>query len=112
MRNVHNAVDDLLEELDYPPLRRKIEHDPANPRRWIIEFRLDHVFGSLLMVEIMENDEGNAVGFVLARHRVTRELATDIMDLLMDCLDEDEVEDDDDASTISSQSWVSRPSRE
>ena len=111
MRNVQNAVDDLLEELDFDPLRRTVQQDPNNARRWVIEFRLQHVFGSLLMVEIMENDAGDAVGFVLAQHRFGRDLTNEVMNLLMDFLD-DEEDDDDETLTISSQSWASQSSLE
>lgn len=110
MRNVQNAVDDLLEELDFDPLRRVVQQDPNNARRWVIEFRLQHVFGSMLMVEIMENDAGDAVGFVLAQHRFGRHLTEEIMNLLMDFLDDED--DDDETLTISSQSWVSQSSLE
>lgn len=109
MRNVQNAVDDLLLELDFDPLGRVVQQDPNNPRRWLIEFRLYNVFGSMLWVEIMENDEGNAVGFVLTRRRFDRQLTSRIMDLLMVFLDD---EDDDETLTISSQSWVSQSSLE
>lgn len=103
MRNVHNAVDDLLEELDFDPLRRTVQQDPNNARRWVIEFRLQHVFGSLLMVEIMENGAGDAVGFVLARHRFDRQLTSQIMDLLMDFLDDGDDDDDETLSIASSE---------
>jgi hypothetical protein len=100
MRNVHNAVDNLLEELDFDPLRRVVQQDPNNARRWMIKFRLNHVFGSFLIVEIMENNAGDAVGFVLAQNGFGRQLVEDIMNLLMDFLDDD----DDDATTLTLES--------
>ena len=48
----------------------------------------------------MENNAGDAVGFVLAQNGFGRQLVEDIMNLLMDFLDDD----DDDATTLTLES--------
>lgn len=86
MRNIYNAVSDVLEHIN-GDIDSSIHEDPNVPNRWRIQIKNRQVQDSLLEVEILVLDN-EPIGCVLQRRHVGRRVMNRIMDLLMDYLED------------------------
>ncbi len=91
MRNPHNAVTDTMDELRMgDSVRETVTNDPENQRKWTIrlESRPNAMIRSFLIVEVIEEDDGDASVCVLRRFNVGYRALTRIMDTLVEKLDD------------------------
>ena len=57
MRNIHNAVDDVLEELGIAHrVQVRVELDPNNHVRYLVYFVDNDVSGSMMEIEVIDTD--------------------------------------------------------
>ena len=86
MRNIYNAVSDVLEHVN-GEIESKVHEDPNVANRWRIEVKNTAVQDSLLEIEILLL-ENEPVACVLQRRHIGRRVMTRFMDLLMDYLED------------------------
>jgi hypothetical protein len=91
MRNIHNAVTDMMDTLRMGALvRDEITQDPQAPNKWLI--RLESYPNSLIRssieIEVIEEQDGDASVCVLRRSNVGRRALFRIMTALVDSLDD------------------------
>jgi hypothetical protein len=82
MRNIHNAVSDVMEHFN-GEMNTRIIADPDIHNRWRIEVTKDD---SLLDIEVLLLDD-TPIACVLQRRNVGRRVMNRFMDLLMEYLD-------------------------
>jgi hypothetical protein len=91
MRNPNNAVADTIEALHMTnSVRETVTLDPNNNHRWTIRFesKPNALVRSFMVVEIIEEDDGDASVCVLRRFNVGRSVMIRIMDTLVDNLED------------------------
>lgn len=91
MRNPINAVSDALATTGFADTVRDITiQDPVNPRKWTVRFESKNnaLIRSFLVVELIEEDDGDASACVLRRFNVSRRAMVRIMNALVDQLDD------------------------
>jgi hypothetical protein len=91
MRNPNNAVSDTLASIGLADTVRDITiQDPINPRKWTVRFESKNnaLIRSFLVVEIIEEDDGDASVCVLRRFNVGRRAMVRIMNALVDALED------------------------
>ena len=86
MKNIHNAVSDVLETYN-GSLTAKVLDDPNVPCRWRIEVRHIQAPDAFLEIEMLELD-GEWVGAVLQKVNIGRRSMNRFMDLLMEHLED------------------------
>jgi hypothetical protein len=92
MRNPINAVSDTLIATGLAEAVRDITvQDPDDPRKWTIRFESKNnaLVRSFLVVEVIEEDDGDASVCVLRRFNVSRRAMIRIMNTLVDQLDDE-----------------------
>ena len=91
MRNPINAVSDTLAATGLAETVRDVTiQDPINPRKWTVRFenRENALIHSFLVVEIIEEDDGDASVCVLRRFNVGRRAMVRIMSTLVHQLED------------------------
>jgi hypothetical protein len=94
MRNPINAVSDTLVATGLVEAVRDITvQDAVNPRKWTIRFESKNnaLIRSFLVVEVIEEDDGDASVCVLRRFNVGRRAMVRIMNTLVDQLDDEPI---------------------
>ena len=94
MRNPINAVSDTLIATGLAESVRDITtQDPENPRKWKVRFESKNnaLIRSFLVVEVIEEDDGDASVCVLRRFNVGRRAMIRIMNTLVDQLDDEPI---------------------
>lgn len=92
MRNPINAVSDTLIATGLAEAVRDITvQDAVNPRKWTVRFESKNnaLIRSFLVVEVIEEDDGDASVCVLRRFNVGRRAMIRIMNTLVDQLDDE-----------------------
>lgn len=87
MRNLENALTDVMSRYKRNSLSYDIQRDPNARNMWILEVRINDVPGSLLKIEIINNNGYPAccvLEIISIRHR-SMEI---FMDRLTDALDD------------------------
>jgi hypothetical protein len=91
MRNLNNAVTDMMVELGMgDAVRDTITNDPNNQRMWTIRFEShpNALIHSLLVIEVIEEDDGDASVCVMQKVNVGFRALNRIMDRLVSNLDD------------------------
>jgi hypothetical protein len=94
MRNPINAVSDTLVATGLTESVRDITtQDAVNPRKWNVRFESKNnaLIRSFLVVEVIEEDDGDASVCVLRRFNVGRRAMIRIMNTLVDQLDDEPI---------------------
>jgi hypothetical protein len=91
MRNLYNAVSDMMNSLNMgTAVQETITQDQENHRKWLL--RLDSkpncLSRSSVLIEIIEEEDGDASVCVLRSHNVGRRSLHRLMRKLVDVLDD------------------------
>lgn len=100
MRNIDNALQDTLDTMG---IARHIHSyiREMGPTQWRVVIRHNQISGSLLEVEITHDEDGDPIGAVLQRVRISERTMNVFMDTFLDFLED--WEDEDGGTSISSE---------
>lgn len=91
MRNPINAVSDTIAAVGLGDTVSDITiQDPVNPRKWTVRFESKNnaLIRSFMLVEVIEEDDGDASVCVLRRFNVGRRAMVRIMNTLVQALED------------------------
>ncbi len=85
MKNIHNAVSDVVSALR-GDIESKVIQDENVPTRWRVQIRDRQIEGSILEIEVLILEDSEPAACVLRHEKISHRVLTRFMDLLMESL--------------------------